>query len=162
MPDLREQLQSALRGRVCFLGVGSVEAGDDAVGVRLAEALARAGVPDVFIAGTAPERLVGRCLDAGFDQVVFLDAVELGATPGSAVLLDAPGITTRFPQISTHKISLGVLADFLESGGRTRAWLLGVQPASLRASPGLSPAVEGTLTILADLIGEGLSEGIER
>jgi hydrogenase maturation protease len=161
MPDLREQLQSALRGRVCFMGVGNVEAGDDAFGVRLAEALERNGVPDMVIAGTEPERLVGRRVDEGFDQFVFLDAVEFGASPGSAVLLDAGGISARFPQFSTHKISLGVLADFMESGGHTRAWLLGVQPASLQASSGLSPAVATALTILAELISEVLTEGIE-
>jgi hydrogenase maturation protease len=162
MPDLREQLQSALRGRVGFMGVGNDAAGDDAFGVRLAGTLARGGVPHVFVAGIAPERWIGRCQDAGFDQFVFLDAVELGAAPGSAVLLDAREITARFPQISTHKISLGVLAGLLESGSRTRAWLLGVQPASLQPASGLSPAVEATLTILAGLIGEVLSEGIER
>ena len=61
MPDLREQIQSSLGGRVCFMGLGNVESGDDGFGVRLAEALARAGVPDVLIGATAPEPLAGRC-----------------------------------------------------------------------------------------------------
>jgi hydrogenase maturation protease len=184
MPDLREQLQNMLKGRVCLVGVGNVDLGDDGFGVRLAEAVLGKGEgrrekgegrgernrdgfvefalrpsdftlrTSVFIAGQTPERLVGRLIDAGFDHVVFLDAVEFGAAPGSAVLLDAGQIAGKFPQVSTHKISLGLLARCLEAGGRTRAWLLGVQPESLKPSPQLTPAVEKTLTLLAEWLGE--------
>jgi hypothetical protein len=39
MPDLREQLQQLLEGRVCLMGLGNVDYGDDGFGVRLAEEL---------------------------------------------------------------------------------------------------------------------------
>jgi hydrogenase 3 maturation protease len=161
MPGLREQIQSSLHGRVCFMGLGNVDGGDDGFGVRLAEALARAGVPDVVIAGTAPDQLAGRCADTGFDQLVFLDAVDFGAAPGSVVFLNSQEMAARFPQISTHNISLGMLAKYIESGGITRAWLLGAQPASLKPAPALSPAIRKTLAILTELIGSAVSEGIE-
>ncbi len=161
MDDLREQLQSALRGRVCFMGLGNVDGGDDGFGVRLAEALTRAGLPDVVIAGTAPEQPAGRCAGAGFDHLVFLDAVEFGAAPGSAVWLNSQKMAGRFPQISTHCISLGMLAKYVESRGRTRTWLLGVQPQSLKPVPALSPAIQTTLTLLTELIGGVRGEGIE-
>jgi hydrogenase maturation protease len=160
MPGLREQIQSALRGRVCFMGLGSVENGDDGFGVRLAEALDRAGVPDVLIAGTAPQDLVGRCADNGFVHLVFLDAVDFNAAPGSVVFLNSQEMAARFPQISTHKISLGMLARLIESRGTTRAWLLGAQPLSLKPAPALSPAIQTTLAILAELIGSVVSEGV--
>jgi hydrogenase maturation protease len=161
MPGLREQIQSALRGRVCFMGLGNVDGGDDGFGVRLAEALARSGVPDVVIAGTAPEQRAGRCADTGFDHLVFLDAVDFGAAPGSVVFLNSQEMTARFPQISTHNISLGMLAKFIESGGMTRAWLLGAQPLSLKPAPALSPALRTTLALLTELIGSVVSQGIE-
>ncbi|MGA2544801.1 MAG: hydrogenase maturation protease [Verrucomicrobiota bacterium] len=153
MAGLREQIQSALRGRVCFMGLGNVEGGDDGFGVRLAEALARAGVPDVVAGGTAPEQLAGRCAAGGFDHLVFLDAVEVGAAPGSVVFLNSQEMAARFPQISTHHIALGLLARYVESSGRTRAWLLGAQPASLQRAPAISPPLQTTLTILTELIG---------
>jgi hydrogenase maturation protease len=161
MPGLREQIQSTLRGRVCFMGLGNVDGGDDGFGVRLAEALARDGVPDVVIAGTAPEQWAGRCAETGFDHLVFLDAVEFGASPGSVVFLNSTEMASRFPQISTHKISLGMLAKYIESGGMTRAWLLGAQPGSLKPAPALSPAIRATLSILTELIGSVLSQEIE-
>jgi len=116
MPDLREQMQSSLRGRVCFMGLGNQDGGDDGFGVRLAESLARAGVPGVAIGGTDPEsQLTGRRDDFGFDHVVFLDAVDFGASPGSVVFLNSREMAARFPQISTHRLSLGMWANYLEA-----------------------------------------------
>ena len=152
MADLREQLEATLRGRVCFIGVGNVDGGDDGFGVRLAEAIARAGVPDVILAGTAPERVISQCANGGFDHLVFLDAVGFDAKPGSATFLNSKEMNARLPQVSTHRISLGVLANFVESGRQTRAWLLGVEPESLKPSPNLSPTVAVTLAIVAELI----------
>ena len=34
MPGLREQIQSSLRGRVCFMGLGNMDGGDDGFGMR--------------------------------------------------------------------------------------------------------------------------------
>ena len=157
MPGLREQIQSSLRGRVCFMGLGNVEGGDDAFGVRLAEALARAGAPDVVLGGTAPEQLAGRCADSGFDHLVFLDAADFGAAPGSVVFLNSQEMAARFPQISTHRLSLGMLAKCVEARGTTRAWLLGAQPASLKPALALSPPIQTTLAILTDLISDILN-----
>ena len=44
-------------GRRCaVIGVGNRDRGDDGFGISMAGALIQAGWPDVFIAGTAPER----------------------------------------------------------------------------------------------------------
>ena len=161
MPGLREQLQSSLQGRVCFLGLGNVDGGDDGFGVRLAESLARAGAPDVVIGGNDPEPLTARCAGGGFDHLVFLDAADFGAAPGSVVFLNSQEMAARFPQISTHRLSLGMLAKCVEAGGATRAWLLGAQPASLKPAPALSPAIRSTMDVLTELLAGVVSKGIE-
>jgi len=150
--NLRERLDHTLQGRVCLMGVGNSEYGDDALGVRLAEDLLNAGVLDVIVAGNAPERWIGTAADMEFDHLVFLDAVELGAAPGSAVFLDSQHIAARYPQISTHKISLGALASFVESNGVTKAWLLGVQPESIQQGQELTPGVRATFDVLLELL----------
>ena len=152
MPDLCEQLRHCLQGRVCLMGLGNVEYGDDGFGVRLAEKLLCAGTPDVIVAGTVPESCLGHVVERGFDHVVFLDAVEFGAAPGSVVFMDAEEIDARFPQISTHKISVSVLARCIQASGTTRVWLLGVQPESLRPMQQLTPAVQATLDVVADVL----------
>lgn len=167
MPDLRDQLREIFQGRVCLVGVGNVALGDDGLGGRLAENLMvrpRADFPasagfgrsgfgfEVLNAGTTPERWLEQLAGGGFDHVVFVDAVEFGARAGAVVLLDAGQMASRFPQVSTHKISLGALARLLEASGTTRVWLMGVQPATLRAGEGLSEPVRRTLGLLRQLI----------
>lgn len=175
MLDLCDQLAVLARGRVCLMGLGNEDYGDDGLGVVLAREFARTfsasseGGPDtapsfaagaavtnapvVIIAGTAPERCLSRFSDREFDHVVFFDAVEFGGEPGSAILLEGEAIAARFPQISTHKLSLGLLARWVESRG-AKAWLLGVQPASLRPTRTISSSVQATLAILNGLLAE--------
>ena len=73
--------------------------------------------------------------------------------PGTAVLLDADEMVSRFPQISTHKISVGLLAKLVEEKG-TKTHLLGIQPGSIRQGDGLSEEVRKTADILIGLFGE--------
>ena len=153
MSDLHEQLRYCLDGRACLMGIGNMDWGDDGFGVRLAEKLLRDGTPDVIVAGTAPERYLGRVVDEGFDHLIFLDAVDFGGIPGSVVFLNASEVAARFPPISTHHISLGLLAKWVEANSRTRVWLLGVQAESLKRAGPLTPKVETTLETLNGLLG---------
>ena len=148
--DLREQLAHCLQGRVCFVGVGNSDFGDDAFGVVLARELQAAGVGDVIEAGANPERWMGRL--EGFDHVVLLDAVEFGAAPGSVVFMDAAEIAARYPQVSTHKISLGLLARWIEADRKTQAWLIGAQPQSLKAGRPLTTVLQSTLEAMRDVL----------
>ncbi len=196
--DLLRQLRECLRGRVCLMGLGNEDYGDDGFGVRLAEELRAEGVPGtseaqpdgavrrcstgspasplsacwgvsaagpawelervsgpcfrVMVAGSVPERRISRATSGGFQHIVFLDAVEFGGSPGDVVFLNSSEMQARFPQISTHKISLSVLAMWAESTGATRAWLLGVQPESIKAGQLLSARVKTTLEALKQLL----------
>ena len=154
MPGLRQQLQHSLRGRVCCIGLGNLDYGDDGFGMRLAEKLIAEGVPDVILAGTVPDRWIGQA--AGFGHIVFLDAVDFGAEPGSVVFLDSAQMVARFPQISTHKISLGLLAQWAEANGTIKAWLLGAQPESLKPAEQLTPVLQTTLELLSCLLTDHL------
>ncbi len=150
--DLRKQLEDALRGSTCVIGLGNTEYGDDGFGMHLAAQLIAAGLPHVVTAGNAPERYLGRAADSNFDRVLFLDAVDVGAEPGSAVLLNSDEMSSRFPQVSTHKISLGLLAKWAEENGVGEVWLLGVQPESIRPGDKVTPKLEATLEIVADVL----------
>ena len=152
MTSLHDQLRNSLKGRVCLMGLGNLQYGDDGFGVRLAEDLVAAGMPNVVIAGTTPEAYIGRITAAGYAHVVFLDAVDFAAPPASVVFLDAREIEERFPQCSTHKLSLGLLAKWAERSGGTRAWLLGVQPESLAHTDQLTRSVAKTLEMLKELL----------
>ena len=158
MNNLPQQLARILQGRAAVVGVGNVARGDDGVGVRLAELIRELRLPlaglRVVVAGSSPERILTALSGGEFAHVLFLDAVEFGGEPGAVILLDSAGMIARWPQISTHQLSLGLLAQMIEAGGATKAWLLGVQPASLSTGAGLSPKVQAAAELLADLFAE--------
>ena len=149
-----DDLREAVSGPCCLVGIGNEELGDDGLGVRLAESLAEDGWP-VVVAGRSPERWVDPLSRAGYRSVLLLDAVDVPGAPGSAVLLGAGAIRSRFPQVSTHRISLGTLARLIEAGG-ARVSLLGVKPAALAPGSGLSPAVRETLAALRAIFAAAL------
>lgn len=154
--DLQADLRCCLAGKVCLVGVGNVDLGDDGFGMRLAESLGGTDGATVIAAGTTPERWVGTIARGGFDSVVFLDAVGVDAPAGSAVLLEEAEMEATFPQLSTHKFSLGTLARLIGSQCSARVWMLGVQPDSLLPGAGLSTKVEESMHALHALIGEML------
>ncbi|HLK34123.1 MAG TPA: hydrogenase maturation protease [Terriglobales bacterium] len=153
MESLSQRLQRTLQGRVCVMGVGNVDYGDDGFGVYLAEELAAAGLPDVIIAGTTPEHYLVQVAEQQFNHLLALDATDSGDDPGTVLLLNGVEIENAFPQISTHKISLGVLAKVLEEAG-TRVWLLGVQPESLQPGQRLSPTMQASLKMIRGILQE--------
>jgi hydrogenase maturation protease len=145
-------LAAITAGKTAFIGIGNVDRGDDAVGVLLAEEIQAAGIEDVFIARANPENLVAGLAAGNYENIVFLDAVAAGAAPGSAVLLDAGELEEMFPQVSTHRLSLGTLARLISAGNGKRVWLLGVQPDSVEMGAGVSAAVAETARLLSELI----------
>jgi hydrogenase maturation protease len=148
--DLAGTLSNCFSGRAVAVGIGNVALGDDGFGVRMAEELQAAGYPDVYVAGDTPENHVGPLTEKPFTHVLLLDAVETGAPAGSTLLMSAKELSSRFPQVSTHKISLGTLARLFEANGKTSVWLLGVQPKSLTGES-LTPEVNTTLELLKRL-----------
>ena len=108
MRELREQLRQCCQGRVCFVALGNPDAGDDAFGIRLAKKLASDAAPEgqrsILVAGLDPVRHLGTLAERDFDNIVFLDAVDLGAAPGAVAVLDSAQMATMLPQVSTHRL----------------------------------------------------------
>jgi hydrogenase maturation protease len=160
MPDLGEQLRKCYKGRVCLMGLGNPDYGDDGLGAVLSEKIAgrlrdggdAADRHEAINALTVPERFMGPLSGRGFDHLIFVDAVEFGGAPGSVIFMGSEEIARTFPQISTHKISAGILAKWIEAEGTTKAWLLGVQPGSLKQVKGLTKDVQATIDILEELL----------
>lgn len=151
MHDWQPALAAVLHGHTAVVGVGNPDHGDDGAGVRLAERLRDAGCANVFVAGTTPEQTAPSLTRLGFERLLFLDAVDFGGAPGAVMLLGAREIQNRFPQVSTHKLSLGTLARMLELDRGTQVWLLGMQPATL-SGPALSSVMTTTVETLAVLL----------
>jgi hydrogenase maturation protease len=152
MRNLSQQLRAILRGHAAVVGVGNPAHGDDGAGVRVAEALQAAGCANVFVAGARPEELALKLARLDFKNILLVDACDFGGEPGAVALLNSAEMQSRFPQVSTHKISLGTLARMIEFERGVHVWLMGIQPQTLRQSV-MSPVVRKTVQLLADMVG---------
>jgi hydrogenase maturation protease len=173
MRDLRQQLTTILRDRLAIVAIGNPELGDDAVGMKIAALLhtargrragpetassahlrraCRRATAAVFSAGLELERHLAALVRGRYDSVLFLDAVDFAAPAGSVALFNAEEIASRFPQVSTHRLSLGLISQLLGETGATRVWLLGIKPASLQPGAPLSPPVRIAAHAVAELI----------
>lgn len=155
---LHDMLAPACCGLTAFVGMGNTDRADDGAGVVLAHLLRDAGVPHVFDGGASPERILPCVRDGGYDSIVFLDAADLGAAPGTVCVLDTHEITARYPQVSTHKMSVATLARLAGEGNNASLWLIGIQPQSIEMNrQGLSEPVATTIHILAQAITQAIS-----
>ncbi len=128
--DLELHLRQRLGGahRLAVVGIGDRLVPHDRLGMLAAEAIADlhlAGVR-VFLAGTVPESVTGPIRRFMPDHVLFLDAAEMGATPGTVAIVDPESIHVSL--LSTHVLPLHLVMEFLEKDVNTRVTLIGLQP----------------------------------
>lgn len=169
MSSLHEQLQVLLQGRVCLVGIGNLHQGDDGAGIVLARELERRRPPDasghapidIRTAGTEVEEHVSDIIRRDFDSVLFLDAVDFGGPPGAAVLYPCGEIRSRFPQTSTHRLSLGLLAQMIAASRGATVSMLGIQPAQLRRGAALSRSVDQACRALVEVLADVLWRGTQ-
>lgn len=140
MLELETKLRRWLEGcqRVSILGIGNLLRSDDAVGLVLVQ-LMQEKVPDsvnLLNCETVPENFIGQVEAFQPTHVLLIDAAEFGGAPGDARLFSPErvvGIT-----LSTHAISLSLLAKIIEDRTRARVRILGVQPKVLEFGETLS------------------------
>ncbi len=114
-----------------FVGVGNQMKGDDGFGPHVAQKIPRA-----INAETAPENFISKIRREKPDAVVIFDAVDFGARAGEVKVFEASEAAGIL--LSTHAIPLSKFAKMLEP---SKAWLVGVQPASVEFGQGLSEDV---------------------
>ena len=133
------------------LGLGNLLLADDGVGLRLLEDLRReSGEPgDVeFVdGGTQGLALLGHL--ANRSRVLILDAVALGAPPGTLHVLEQPAIDQLGARagVTAHEgngLEVLALARLLGEAP-DQVFVVGVEPANIRTGIGLSAPVESAL-----------------
>ena len=88
------------------------------------------------------------------ENVIFLDAVDFGSSPGTKVLLERNELP---PPQQSHEIHLAVYAAVLEAAKKT-VFCLGVQPAQLEFQQPLSVEVMDALQSLTQIFEEILKK----
>jgi hydrogenase maturation protease len=145
------------------IGLGNPLRGDDGAGVRVAEALAEKPLPrGVEVANGETEGLGLVSLMAGRRRVIFVDAADVGRSPGHFVRFtpDEVKLLGDEQHLSVHAAglrdalllarALNILPD--------EVIIFGVQPAEIGWDGELSPQVEAALpglieAVLTEVIG---------
>jgi hydrogenase 3 maturation protease len=145
---------------VAVVGVGQELNGDDAAGVKVAQALLkrqRAGSSDaprpapfsllVVEAAHAPENCTGAIRRFAPDLVILVDAAEMGDPPGTVRWLDwreAVGLNT-----STHTLPPSMVARYLATELSCEVALVGIQVYDTTLGAPVSPAVRRAIRAVA-------------
>jgi len=133
------------------MGIGNTLRGDDGFGVFLVKSLESGRLPDhlgLFVCEMTPENFVGPLTEFEPDTIVMVDAAELSEPPGSVRLINAQEIAES--GMTTHNLSLRLLARMLESATNATVVLLAVQPKIVSFGTELSPEVSQTLRYLTE------------
>lgn len=143
------------------LGLGNTIMADDGVGPRLIDYLAQQGqLPDdvaLLDGGTLGLDLLPRL--EGVQQLIIVDAVEIGQVPGSLIRLSGEEVAMALDtKLSPHQMGLKDLLAVARLLGHLpdEVVLLGVQPASIEMAAELSPQVAASLPQLAAMVRQEL------
>ena len=151
MPDTVEQLAELLARHVsrktAIVCVGNELRADDGAGPAVARLLAGAVPWDVYDTGTAPENFLTKIVKGEPDSVVVVDALHLGAEPGTIRALDPDDLTGQGP--STHGPAPLAFLRLLQAMRPCRCTVLGIQPAGTDFGAPMSPPVRRAVELIA-------------
>ncbi len=148
-----EHLKSHLTGKVVIVGIGNTLKSDDGIGSLLASRTKDKIPFIVYDVGTSPENYLGKIIKDKPDNIVIIDAVDFGGTPGEFRELEGEELKT-VNLFSTHNASISLTINYLQSNLKVDIIILIIQPKSLSFGDKLSPEITETLKKLEDWFGE--------
>lgn len=142
---------------ILVLGIGNLLLSDEAIGVRIVEALEQrftlSPKVDVMDGGTSGMELMGDM--ACREHLIVADAILTGSPPGTVTVLrdgEVPALYTR--KISPHQLGLADVLMALHMTGEfpQRLTLVGVEPESLAVGIGLTGTISRSLDAALDQV----------
>ena len=152
--------------KTLVLGLGNILLSDEGVGVRVVERLQECyGLPpevQILDGGTLGLDLLPYVENS--DRLLVVDALEVGAEPGTLARLEGDEVPAYFaPKISVHQMGLVDLLAAARLAGYAleKLVLWGAQPGKMDVGLELSPAVAAQVEplvekVLAELNGWGI------
>jgi len=134
--------------------IGNVEGGDDAVGPYIAERLNHDFT--IIDCGTIPENYTSLVKKYEPDNLLIIDAVDMGLSPGDIRIVPKEKIGVM--HISTHGIPISVLIGYLENYVKNII-IIGIQPKQMSGE--LSDAVKKKADELIEILRNNQLKNIE-
>jgi len=144
--------------KTVIVGIGSLLRGDDAVGIRIAEAIEREALPsDVKVVTTTAAGLALLDLVTGHDRALIIDAIRTRqGKPGEVYRLGLEDTPAPLRSFTVHDVSLRSALDIGQKLGLplpVETVIFAVEVADvtpLRES--CTPEVEGAITKVVNLV----------
>jgi hydrogenase 3 maturation protease len=150
MADIASFLKTARRSLI-FAGVGNKDFSDDGAGPELAALITNREFISLNC-GTVPENYIDKIVQLKAATIIIIDAADLKSPPGTFKLIPADQIANA--SISTHALSLGMLAQYLAMLGDADLFMLAIQPHTLKPGGKLSAPVKCAVLEIAAAINE--------
>lgn len=135
-----------------FAGVGNVLRSDDGAGVYIVSSLKPQGDISTLLVEASIENYISKINSIGPDILIIADCIDFNREPGFSGLIPIDQIHEF--TISSHNISLKRVAEYL----KMEVYVIGVQPADLRVSENMTPAVKKAADEIVSQINETISE----
>lgn len=142
--------------QLAVVGIGDEFIPSDRLGMSEAQEIDQRQLPGVtvFFAGTVPESVTGPLRRYHPGHVLFLDAADMGARPGTIAVIEPEKIHASL--LSTHVLPLSVVMDYVEQEIGTGVTLLGIQPDLTGADKDLSDEdrkyLDQNLQVLSEIL----------
>lgn len=159
--------------RPVVLGVGNILLRDEGVGVAvvrhlvalaaLAEEGAASPLADVLLVDGGTLGLDLLDIIRNTDQLIMVDAVDVGAAPGTVVVLRGAEVQgTLLGHVSPHQVGVGDLIAVASLSGTLprEVVLIGIQPGAIEIGLDLTPVVAAAVLVAADLVLDELAVAV--
>ena len=135
-----------------IVGIGNRLRGDDGVGPEILKRL-KNQIPTLllFDVGQVPENYLGKIVKQRPDTIVLIDAVDLGASPGTINIIEKDDIKDE--SLSTHNISLKLVVKYLQKETSADVFLLGIQPKTTEFGREISEPIRESLEKVVRMLG---------
>jgi hydrogenase 3 maturation protease len=138
-----EQIFHPSHTKILIIAIGNYLRSDDGAGPRILDKLKATNRVQLLNAETNIERYIEPIQQSGADVLLFIDCVHFGKEPGYAALLPIEKIEDH--TMHSHNISLKRIKEFFS----VPAYVLGIQPGSLKVSEEMSGEVTETVARIA-------------
>ncbi len=131
-----------------ILTLGNELRGDDYAGMLFGKLVRDRTSSLVIEGGQAPENVTGLVAALDPENILIVDAMEMGGHPGDRIVVDGAGISADI--VSTHGTSR-LLARYLVSRTGASVTFLGFQPLRHEIGDKMSPEVEKSVREAAEI-----------
>jgi hydrogenase 3 maturation protease len=139
--------------KLVILGIGNELRGDDFLGSLLARRLSKLFKEKnnivVIDGGTVPENYTGAIKKENPDNIILIDAADMGKEPGYIRIIEHNEIANY--HLSTHAMPLSFLVKYLEHSTKADIVLIGIQPKELEFVCNISMEIKKSMEYLVNI-----------